>query len=91
MGLYFTGEVTLGTLLQVGTMIGVAVGLYYKITGKLEEHAAAITRHADTLNSHEDDIRNLIREVSLLVGWQQAAQGGRRMYPRQVTPPAAEE
>ena len=83
-GLYFTGEVTLGTLIQVGTMVAVAVGLYYKITGKLDAHADAINRHADTLNSHEDDIRDLIRQVSLLVGWQQGTQGGRRQYPRSV-------
>lgn len=85
-GFHFNGEVTLGAILTMTTIVVTAIGLYFKLAGKVDSHADAITRHAEKLGDHDEMITRLLQDVSRLIGWQEGQIGGRRQYPRSAYP-----
>lgn len=85
-GFHFNGEVTLGAILTMTTIVITAIGLYFKLANKVDNHAAAITQHAEKLGDHDELITRLLQDVSRLIGWQEGQVSGRRQYPRLTYP-----
>lgn len=89
---HFNGEVTLGTVFTIITIVASAVGLYWRLAGRIDRHADAINRHTSQLTSHDTMLTQILQDVARLIGWKEGhgvsviAAADRRKVPRPMTP-----
>lgn len=68
---HFTGELTLGNLAIVVTLIGVAISIGRRIGAAettLHDHAAALTQHSHRLDLYEGRLVDVIGQVQRVIG-----------------------
>lgn len=69
--MHFTGELSLGSILTVATLIGIAVGLGRRIGGfesLMSEHAKTLDRHAERLDRYEGRIVDIVEKLGTVLG-----------------------
>ena len=57
----FDGVVTLGNILQIATMLTIAVGAYYAVSARMSVFEEMLRGHAATLKQHAAGIRKVIQ------------------------------
>lgn len=69
--MYLTGEVTLGNIAIVCTLVGIAIGFGIRL-GRFErtlfDHSEALRKHGERLDRHEEKILDLIAGLQRLIG-----------------------
>jgi hypothetical protein len=69
--MHLTGEVTLGNIAIVVTLLGIAIKFGVQLGGfqtTLREHAKALEAHSIRLDHHETRILDLIAGIQRLIG-----------------------
>lgn len=75
-----TGEVTLGNLLIVVSLIGIAISFGVRLgsfQASLESHSKTIEDHGKKLSKHDDIFLSLVQDVQRLIGRNEAHARGR--------------
>jgi len=69
--MHFTGELTLGSVLTIVTLVGIAIGLGRRIGGfesLMAEHAKTLDKHAERLDRYEGRIVDIVEKLGTVLG-----------------------
>lgn len=69
--MHFTGDVSLGTILTIVTLIAIAIRFGYrfgKFETTLENHTQSIESHAERLSTYESQIVNFVADLQRVIG-----------------------
>lgn len=67
----FTGDVSLGTLLTILTLLGIALRFGYRLghfETTLKDHADRLSGHAARLSTYEEQIVNFVGDLQRVIG-----------------------
>ncbi len=78
----FDWTLTFGTVLQIGSMILLAVALFNALAARLTVFENTLKSHADALKKNEIQIFDLIADVQRLIGRSEVELGERRRHER---------
>lgn len=69
--MHFTGDVSLGTILTIATLLGIALRVGYRLGNfetTLTQHQTSLTSHETKLTSYEAQILGFVGQLQRLVG-----------------------
>lgn len=69
--MHLTGEITLGNLAIVVTLLGIAIRFGSKLGSfetTLKAHSLTLVQHAEKLEKHEDRFMGFVAQLQMLVG-----------------------
>jgi len=69
--MHLTGELSLGNILTVATLIGIAIGVGRRFGGfesLMSEHAKTLAVHAERLDRYEARMVDIVEKLGLVIG-----------------------